>query len=63
MIDRNQPREFSSGRKNYAVVRASLATGQARVLDSADTAQEAAEATRRAAAKNDDVPILASSAS
>lgn len=63
MTESDSPREFSSGRKNYAVVRVSLATGQARVLGRADTAQEATDATRRAATKNKDVPIFASSAS
>jgi len=63
MTSSDQPQELSSGRDNYAVVRVSLATGQARVLSDADTAQAAAEATRRAATKNEDVPILASSAS
>lgn len=60
---RDQPQELSSSRGNYAVVRVDLVRGRARVLDDADTAHEAAEATRRAATKNADVPILASSAS
>ncbi|MDX6704630.1 MAG: hypothetical protein QOI48_476 [Solirubrobacteraceae bacterium] len=60
---KDRPQELSSARGNFAVVRIDLVTGQSRVLNDADSAQEAAEATRRAALKNDDVPVFASSAS
>src|SRR3712207_1154428 len=44
-----QPQEFSTGYGNRMTVAVNLATGQARVLSDAETAREAAEATRRAA--------------
>jgi hypothetical protein len=62
--DRNaQPQEFSTGYGNRMTVSVNLATGKARVLNDAETAREAAEATRRAADKSNEVVVLASSAS
>jgi hypothetical protein len=58
-----QPRELSTARGNFVNVRVSLATGRVEKLDNAEAAREAAEARRRAATKNRDVPIFASSSS
>jgi hypothetical protein len=61
-MDDVQPQEFSTQKGNTLAVSMSLATGQARVLDSAETVREAAEATRRAADKSSQVRVFSSNA-
>jgi hypothetical protein len=62
-LDDIQPQEFSTQKGNTLAVAISLATGQARILGSAEMAREAAEATRRAANKGSEVRVFSSSAS
>jgi len=57
-----QPREFSTARDNFLTVLIDLAAGQSRILDDAEAARAAADATRRQADKNSDLLVLTSSA-
>ena len=58
-----RPQASSMARDNFAVVRINLKTGRVKKLDDAETAREAAEATRRAADKSKSVVVFASRAS
>ncbi len=57
-----QPQELSTARGNFLTVLINLATGQSRVLNDAETARAAADATRRQADKSSDLLVLTSSA-
>jgi hypothetical protein len=57
-----QPQEHSTARGNFLTVLINLSTGQSRILDDAETARAAADATRRQADKNSDLLVLTSSA-
>jgi hypothetical protein len=57
-----QPQELSTGRGNFLTVLLNLATGQSRILDDAEAARAAADATRRQANRTGDVLLLSSSA-
>jgi hypothetical protein len=61
--DETEPRELTTGRGNFMTVLLNLATGQVRVLDDAEAANAAAEATRRQASTTGEVLLLSSSAS
>jgi hypothetical protein len=58
-----QPQELSTARGNFLTVLLNLATGQSRVLDDAEAARAAADATRRQANSSSGVQMLSSSAS
>jgi hypothetical protein len=58
----DQPRELSTARGNFLTVLVNFATGQSRVLDDAETARAAADATRRQAGQCGDVLLLSSRA-
>jgi hypothetical protein len=57
-----QPQELSTGRGNFLTVMLNLATGQARVLNDAETARAAADATRRQADRSDLLMLSTSAA-
>ena len=57
-----QPQELSTTRDNFLTVMIDLSTGQSRVLDDAETARAAADATRRQADSKSAPLALASSA-
>ncbi len=48
-----QPRELSTARGNFLTVLVNLASGQSRVLDNAEAARAAADATRRMAGSSE----------
>jgi hypothetical protein len=56
-----QPQELSTGRGNFLTVLVNLATGQNRILDDAETARAAADATRRQADKSSQLRVLTTS--
>jgi hypothetical protein len=56
-----QPQELSTARDNFLTVMIDLSTGQSRVLDNAETARAAADATRRQADNKSALLVLASS--
>jgi hypothetical protein len=57
-----QPQELSTARGNFMTVLLNLATGQSRILDDAEAARAAADATRRQANSSSGVRMLSSSA-
>lgn len=57
-----QPQELSTSRDNSLTVMINLSTGQSRVLNDAETARAAADATRRQADNQSALFVLASSA-
>jgi hypothetical protein len=57
-----QPQGLSTGRGNFLAVMLNLATGQTQVLDDAEAARAAAEATRRQASRSSDLLMLSTSA-
>jgi hypothetical protein len=57
-----QPQELSTTRGNFLTVMIDLSTGQSRILDDAETARAAADATRRQADCKSALLVLASSA-
>jgi len=57
-----QPQELSTARGNFLMVSINLATGKTRVLDDAEAAHAATDATRRRADKHSDLLVLSSSA-
>ena len=56
-----QPQELSTGRGNCLTVLINLAAGQSHVLDDAEAARAAADATRRQANRSSDLLVLSSS--
>jgi hypothetical protein len=57
-----QPQELSTSRDNFLTVTINLSTGQSRVLNGAETARAAADATGRQADNKSALLVLASSA-